>query len=131
MDGEDVTAVMARHSRTNKTLAVFLGLATAVCPAVAGYFAYRQAKVEGTARSAENHREAAIGYRTLADPVELMTTLVQAHEKRIATLEVEVRECETHASFSPPPSLTPPALTPLVRLKPLPRTLGDAAAAAK
>src|SRR5580704_3531152 len=126
-DAEDVTAVARRHSATNKTLAVLLGFATAVCPAAAGYFAYRQAQIEGAARSAENHREAAIGYRTLADPVGLLVPLVQAHEKRITTLELEVRECEESGSFAPPPAAS--VITPPV--KPLPKTLGEAAAAAK
>jgi len=136
MDGEDVTAVLKRKaeiSRMNKTLAVLLGLATAVCPAAASYYAYRQAKIESTAKTDENHREAAIGYRTLADPVEMTLTLYKAQDARIATLETEMRECQAKQSLVPPPPPSP-ALVPLDTLrllKPLPKTLGEAAALAR
>ena len=114
----------------SKTLAFLLGFVGAVAPVATGYFAYRQAKAEAGVETRSVHDEAAAGYRTLADPLGLATTLLRAHEERIARLEIEMRECQEKSTSAtpvePPPS---PGLTPLVRLRPLPPTLGEAAAA--
>lgn len=126
-----LTAVTRRqppvHTATNKTLAVLVGLVGAVVPAVTGYFAYRQAKLEAAADTKAVRGEASVGYRTLADPVELLTAFSKSHEARIETLEAEIRECALRQSVSEPPSAQPP--TP--PLRPLPRTLDEAAALAK
>ena len=126
-----LTAVARRPAPTgmNKTLAFLLGFVGALAPAATGYFAYWQARVEAGVDNRRVHDEAAAGYRTLADPLGLATTLLKAHEERIAQLEADVRECQDKTSLAPVPALTSPGLAPLVRLRPLPPTLSEAAAA--
>lgn len=130
---EDVTEVMRRHG-VSKGLSALIGLLIAASSAAASYFAYRQAKIEAGVETRGVRGEAAVGYRTLADPVELMLTLTKAHETRIAALEVAVKECSTKVPMMP--ALVAPAPTGLVPLsslllRPLPRTLGEATALAK
>lgn len=131
---EDVTAVMRRHSRTNKTLAFLLGFAGCVAPCVTGYFAYRQAKAESGVATRGVHNEAAVGYSTLAEPLELALALGKSCDARVTALELQVRELKSRqslpvsmsASTAMAPSL---GLVPLDRamlLRPLPRTLGEA-----
>lgn len=126
-----LTAVTRRppqHTSMNKTLAVLLGFAGALAPVITGYFAYRQAKLEAKADSVSVRGEAAVGYRTLADPMELLLAFSKSHETRIQTLEAEIRECALRESIpvAPQPAAPAPSL-----LRPLPRTLGEAAALAK
>lgn len=139
MSEEDVTEVIQRHRAVgvNKTLATLLGLAMAVCPAVAGYYAYRRAKIEGSTETKAVRGEAAIGYRTLADPIELLTTLSHSNEVRITALEAAVRDCTAKQSLTPPPVASAASALKLVPLdsirllRPLPKTLGEAAALAQ
>lgn len=132
MEGDDVTAVMRRHA-ANKATSTLIGLGIALCSAAGSYYAYRQAKVEGEVRTTESRREAAIGYRTLADPVAMVLELYKTHDVRLAALEVGLRECQAKQSFAPPvapmPTLVP--LDTLRLLKPLPKTLGEATAEAR
>lgn len=136
MSEEDVTEVIQRHrvGGINKTLATMLGIAIAVCPAVAGYYAYRQAKIQSGTETKAVRGEAAIGYRTLADPIELLTTLSHSNEVRITALEAAVRDCTAKQSIATPPAAPALKLVPLdsIRLlRPLPKTLGEAAALAQ
>jgi hypothetical protein len=131
---EDVTAVMRRHS-TSKLLSTLIGLIIALCSAAGSYYAYRQAKLEARTESSNVRGEAAVGYRTLADPVELAVALVKTHDARIQALEVQMRELKTRQSI-PIETIAPPSLglVPLDRAKlfrPLPKTLGEANAMAK
>lgn len=124
---------MRRHA-ANKAMSTLIGLGIAVCSAAGSYYAYRQAKVEGEARTSESRREAAIGYRTLADPVAMMLELYKTHDARLAALETEMRECQTRQSLMPTPSAETPTFVPLNTLQllhPLPKTLGEATAAAR
>jgi hypothetical protein len=113
---------------TNKTLAILLGFAGALAPAITGYFAYRQAKIEAAAETKAVRSEASVGYRTLADPVELLTAFSKSHETRIQTLEAEIRECALRQSINEPPVVQPP---PPSLLRALPKTLGEANALAQ
>lgn len=135
---EDVTEVIRRHqaSGMNKTLAFLLGLLSVTAPAVAGYYSYRKAKIESALQTKTVHDEASVGYRTLADPIELMTVLARSNETRLTALEAAVRDCTARQSLAAP--APPPAaalkLVPLdsVRLlRPLPKTLGEATALAQ
>jgi len=137
---EDVTAVTRRHSGTNKLLATLLGLSTAICPAVAGYYAYREARIEREGENRGIRHEADVGYRTLATPLELALALGKSCDARVTALEAQVRELRARQSMSSAlsassvssgstamaPSL---GLVPLDRamlMRPLPRTLGEA-----
>jgi hypothetical protein len=133
-EGEDVTEVMRRHG-ANKTLSLFIGFAIALCSASGSYFAYRQAKVEAKAETSGVRHEAAVGYSTLADPVTLALELGKSCDARVTALEMQVRELKSRQSL-PVTVSTPMApslgLVPLDRARlyrPLPRTLGEAAAA--
>ena len=135
VESEDVTEVMRRHG-ANKTLSLFIGFGIAMCSAAGSFFAYRQAKVEAAAETSGVRREAAAGYSTLADPVTLALELGKSCDARVTALEIQVRELKARQSL--PVSSTPMApslgLVPLDRARlyrPLPRTLGEAAAQAR
>lgn len=134
VESEDVTAVMRRHA-VNKATSTLIGLGIALCSAAGSYYAYRQAKIESTADTTKVRGEAAIGYRTLADPVAMVLELYKTHDARLAALETEMRECQAKQSLFAPPAPTPPAgLVPIDSLKllhPLPKTLGEATADAR
>lgn len=131
---EDVTAVMHRHSAT-KTLSTLIGLVIALCSAAGSYYAYWQAKIEAFTESKNVRGEAAVGYRTLADPVELALELGKTCDARVTVLETQVRELKLRQSLPVAPPMAPSlGLVPLDRMKlfkPLPKTLGEANAMAK
>lgn len=132
IDEPEDTAVTRRHSSTNKLLATLLGLSTAVCPAAAAYYAYREARVERESATRDTRHEAAVGYSTLATPLELALALGKSCDARVGALEMRVRDLEAKQSL-PAAVSTPMApslgLAPLDRamlVRPLPRTLSDA-----
>lgn len=134
---EDVTEVIRRH-RSNKLISMVIGLGIAVCSTGGSYFAYRKAKEEARAATVGVQREAAAGYSTLINPVTLMLELGKSCDERITAVEAQVRELKSRQSLSAVGSIisTPAApslgLVPLDRARlyrPLPRTLGEAAAA--
>jgi hypothetical protein len=132
-EAEDVTAVMRRHA-ANKATSTLIGLGIALCSAAGSYFAYRQAKIEAHADTTKVRSDAAVGYRTLADPVAMVLELYKTLDARVATIETQVRECQVKQTPLAPAPPAPSGLVPIDSLQllhPLPKTLGEATAAAQ
>jgi len=132
-----LTAVTRRpQPHTSRWSAFFLGLATAICPAIAGYYAYRQARVESGAETKNVRETADIGYQTLVQTMTLMQGAVREFDARLTWVEQICREQKEHVSLPDVPPTPPPTqvLVPLQRAKlfrALPQTLDRAAVEAR
>ncbi len=137
---EHTEVTKARHSRTNKVLATLLGLFGVIGPVVAAFISYKQAKVEAGAEIDKAHKESEAGYKAVSSPLNTMLPIVVQLAGDVAQLKAEVQVLRSQTSSavpapSPPMSVSPeappaaasppPSLRPLLR--PLPKSLHDAA----